>query len=162
KRRQGDVGNARRKANLSGRGSKVEETVWAGKRVVRFGIVHDLCVVNAKSSPQHCLRRIRDLVHETGTRSEVFAGIGEGLLLVAEAQVECQIGKQPKVVLRKQRPESVIDGVSRFTVALGVTVDVGNVIEIGRAFTRCNAERARFVGKRSEKARAPEFLPVSP
>ena len=91
-------------------------------------VIDDLRVVDAEAATDDGAAVAEGVGDETHARGEGGAGVGEGLLLVTNAEVQSQLVTDVVVILREDGEEIVVDRVRRVAEALRVAGYVGDVV----------------------------------
>ena len=159
--RQGSILDAVGESNLTRRRRVIENAGRSRQGVIRFGVVDDLGVVNSKSAAEDHAAVASWIPHETDPGPEVFVGVGEGLLLVAQAQIHRQVLANANVILYKKCPERIVHHVIGVAVALGIVGNVVDVIKVGRGFTD-RGGLAAVVSKSAKVDGAAKLFAVAP
>ena len=106
-------GNRGREPGLSGRGGVGELSFRAAEREVRVGVGAQHRGVETVAAAHRSAGVAAGMPAEAGARLEVLLAVAEGLPVVAEAEIDRQVGPQSKAVLHEQRVDPLPRGVGR-------------------------------------------------
>src|SRR5207237_6504799 len=132
-------------------GSEIEHAARAGKSVVSGGVVNHLRIIKAEAAAQDGLAGIAPIVGKAHTGREVLVRISESLALVPQAKIHGEARSETQIILCKQRPQCVVNGVTGSTITLGVAANVGDVVKKSRTFANCERLSASVVLELSQK-----------